>query len=248
MCVSTQIHAGLGGEAISSVSCSTPSLGTVDISFEDGFAFLTRITDNSAERELLRSLLPCLIRATGTSLGVTAEQIDNIVDRFAPLGFKRMLLNTDVSTVPQMDPRDLPPYRSIQSGDVEDVIDETSRHVVRARGLKAGRLEPAICGAILNEMVGYCFNELAGLVKTLNPDRLVESLISLNDSLISESAFTNLTVASRVSTFDQNEHFVAMLAHEMADLNEAGVAGRFVIEYVAAQAPQGIRPIGMECL
>jgi hypothetical protein len=232
-------------ESNPSVSCSTPSSGTVDISFEDGFAFLMRITDNSAERELLRSFLPCLIRATGTSLTVTTEQIDDIVDRFAPRGFKRMLLNTDVSTVPQMDPRDLPPCRSIQSGDVEDIIDETSRHVVRSRGLKAGRVEPPICGAILNEMVAYCFNELAGLVKTLNPERLLESLITFNESLIRESAFTNLTVSTRMSTFDQNEHFLAKLAHEMADFGETGIAGRFVIEYVAAQPPQGIRRMGL---
>ncbi len=232
-------------ESETSVSCSTPSVSMVDIFFDDGFAFLMRIPDNSAERELLRRLLPCLVQATGAAFTVTKEQTDNIVDQVAPLGFKRMLLHTDVSTVPQMDPRDLPPYRKIQTGEVEDVINEISRRVVNAGGLKTGQLEPPISGATLNEMVGHCFNELVQIVKTLKPDRLLESLITFNESLIRESAFTSLTVASRMTTFDQNEHFAAKLAREMAELAEAGTASRFLIEYVAAQPPRGMRPMSL---
>jgi len=62
--------------------------------------------------------------------------------------------------------------------------------------------------------------------------------------LVRESAFTNLTVATRMKTFDE-EHFVPELVREMAEHNEAGMAGRFIIEFVASQPPQGFRPMSL---
>jgi hypothetical protein len=227
------------------VLATTAASGIVDIFFENGFAVLLRATDNEAERRILRQLIPCLILASSASIALTSEQVEDVVNRFAPQGLKRMLLHSDLSHVPQLDPRDLPPYRPIQIGEAEDVNDEVGQHVILARDLKPGRIVPKLCNAVLNHMVGFCFSEIAKLVRTLRPDRLMELLLTYNESLIRERSFNHVSTATRMKTFEQSENVVAELAHDMAESAQAGVAARFVIEFVAAQPPIGFRPLSL---
>jgi len=220
--------------------------GIIRLSLRRGFSFLLRSTDNIAEREMLRHLIPALVQAAGGAFQLTQEQIDNVVDTVAPIGLKRMLVRSELAYVPEMDNRDLPEYRPIQAGDLEQVIDEASRHVITARGLKPGRIEQAICNAVLNEMVAFCFNEIERLVKTLRPDGLLEVLITLSEAVIHESAFKQLTVATRLQTFAEHNSMMGEIAGDTAEFTRAGMAARFTIEFVAAQPPRGLRPMSFE--
>jgi hypothetical protein len=220
--------------------------GIVRLSLHQGFSFRMRSTDNIAEREMVRQLIPTLVQAAGGVLQLTQEQIDGVVDKVAPLGLKRMLVRSELAYVPQMDNRDLPDYRPIQTGDLEQVIDEASRHVVIARGLQPGRIEPAICNAVLNDMVAFCFNEIERLVKTLRPDGLLEVLITLSEAIIYENAFKQLTIATRLMTFAEDNTMMSEVAGDMAEFTRAGMAARFIIEFVTAQPPRGLRRISFE--
>jgi hypothetical protein len=219
--------------------------GIVTLSLHHKFSFWMRSTENVAEREMVRALIPALVQAAGGCLELTQTQIEEIVDRVAPTGLKRMLVRSELAYVPQMDNRALPDYRPIQSGDLEQVIDEASRHVIAAKGLKPGRIEPAICNAVLNDMVAFCFNEIERLVKTLRPDGLLEVLITLSEAIIYENAFKQLTVATRLRTFADG-HMMREIAGDMAEFTRAGMAARFIIEFVAAQPPRGLRRMSFE--
>jgi hypothetical protein len=251
------VQVSLCSELVNGVFANTPSneppveaevaeLGIIRLSLRQVFWFLLRSTDNIAEREILRQLLPALVRAAGGTLQMTQEQIDNVVDKVAPVGLKRMLVRSELAYVPEMDNRDLPEYRAIQAGDLEQVIDEASQHVITARGLKPGRIEPAICNAVLNEMVAFCFNEIKRLVKTLRPNGLLEVLITLCEAVIHESAFKQLTVATRLRTFAEDNSMMGEIAGDMAEFTRAGMAARFIIEFVAAQPPRGLRRMSFE--
>jgi hypothetical protein len=157
-----------------------------------------------------------------------------------------MLLRSELAYVPEMDNRDLPEYRPIQTGDLEQVIDEASQHVITAKGLNPGRIERAIRNAVLNEMVAFCFNEIERLVKTLLPDGLLEVLITLGEAVIHESAFKQLTVATRLKTFAEDNSMMGEIAGDMAEFTRAGMAARFIIEFVAAQPPRGLRRMSFE--
>jgi hypothetical protein len=220
--------------------------GIVTLSLRQGSSFRMRSTENIAEREMVRQLIPALVQAAGGVLQLTQEQIDGVVDKVAPLGLKRMLVRSELAYVPQMDNRDLPDYRPIQTGDLEQVIDEASRHVVIARGLQPGRIEPAICNAVLNDMVAFCFNEIERLVKTLRPDGLLEVLITLSEAIIYENAFKQLTIATRLMTFAEDNTMMSEVAGDMAEFTRAGMAARFIIEFVTAQPPRGLRRISFE--
>jgi hypothetical protein len=148
-----------------------------------------------------------------------------------------MLVRSELAYVPQMDNRDLPEYRPIQIGDLEQVIDEASRHVIAARRLRPGRIEPSICNSILNDMVAFCFKEIERVVRTLRPDGLLEVLTTLSEAIIHENAFKQLTVATRLKTFAEDSRMMREVAGDMAEFTRAGMGARFIIEFVAAQPP-----------
>jgi len=227
------------------VSCLVPSRGTVTMFVGGSFGPLMRKTENEGERNLLRSLIPALIEASGSSLELSEGEVQNIIDEVAPLGLKRMLLHTDLSHVPQLDPRHLPPYRSVQAGETEDILDELGEHIVASGTLKRGHVPQNICNAVLKEMVSFCFSEIAELVSSLRPDGLLESLITMSESLIRESSSQQLSLASRIKTFEHDQNIVAELPKEMTEFAQAGIASRFIIEFVAAQPPRGFRPMSL---
>jgi hypothetical protein len=204
------------------------------------------ISDNVAEREMLRQLIPALVQAAGGALQLTQQQIGEVVDKVAPVSIKRMLVRSELAYVPQMDNRDLPDYRPIQIGDLEQVIDEASQRVIAARGLTSGRIEPVISNAVLNDMVTFCFKEIERLVKTLRPDGLLDVLLTLSEAMIYENAFKQLTVATRLKTFAEDDSMMREVAGDMAEFTRAGMAARFIIEFVAAQPPQGLRRMSFE--
>lgn len=223
------------------VSATAPNRGTVLISFSDSFGIFTRRTDNEAERNLLRVLIPAVVEACGGSVPIFASSIESTVDKIAPLGLKRMLLHSDGAHVPQLDPRDLIPYRPIQAGETEDLIEELSEHVISTRDLKPGKLPATICNSILIDMVAVCFAQIAEVTKTLNPHGLLEFLIVLSESLIWESATQQLSLASRMKTFEHDREIIAKLPQEMTEFAESAIACRFIIEFVTAQPPMGQR-------
>jgi hypothetical protein len=227
------------------VSFMVPSRGTVTILVGDSFGPLMRKTDNEAERNLLRSLIPALIEACGSSVELSEGDVQNIVDEVAPLGLKRMLLHTDISHVPQLDPRHLPPYRLIQAGETEEILDELREHLVESGTLKRGHVPQNMCNTMLKEMVSFCFSKIAALVSSLRPDGLLESLIVMSESLIRESSSQQLSLASRIKTFEHDQNIVAELPKEMTEFAQTGIASRFIIEFVATQPPRGFRPMSL---
>ena len=70
--------------------------------------------------------------------------ITTIVDLVAPLGLKKMILLLDMRRLPELDPRDVPQYRALQEGDVDDVLHRAGQHLQRTRKLCFGCLQ-VIC-------------------------------------------------------------------------------------------------------
>ena len=156
-----------------------------------------------------------------------------------------MLMHSELAYVPQMDPRDLPHHRLIQTGEVADIALEIGEHVTGVMDLKPGPIPKAICNDVLKEMVGFCFKAISDLVRTLRPHRLMESLLTFHESLVKESTFSRLSIATRIQTFEESTNTVSELARDMAEFAQSGVASRFIIEFVASQPPSGFRPMGL---
>jgi hypothetical protein len=227
------------------ISTMVDHLGKIRIRFSNSFVHLLRPTDNTGERELVRMLLPALAQATSAKIELSPDLIETLVGTYAPLGLKRMLLWFDAAHLPALDPRDLPSCRLVQAGAIQDVLDDIGRHL-ESRGRHPGKVDQTECNVILKDVVAFCFSEIARTVATLNPEGLLEFLIVMSEALVYESSFSELTLATRLLTFEQTPGTAQRLAKESAEFAHSGIAARFIVEFVSAQPPCGYRPISLE--
>ena len=206
--------------------------------------------DNAGEREVVRTLLAGL-RAWGQSgpadsLGrLTDPERDAFVDQFAPLGPKKKLLMLDAGRHPALNPAGLPLYRPVQAFEQQRLQDE----VGHAAGWQFGPHPQAVPdddrGQLLNSLVGHLYGVLERLVAELSPDGLLEALVAQNERVIYEREFRELTVPTRIACFGERSRVIERLAEELPETATAGLAGRFLIEYVAARPPAGEWPFSL---
>jgi hypothetical protein len=201
--------------------------------------------DNSAEREVVRALLRAFSDHVGAEPG---DNIDAIVDSHAPVGRKKMILMLRTSNNRRLDDRDVDRARPIHQADVNAVLDETGRYLAQDRGLPVGVIAPDDRVELLDAVVEHQIGQLDRLVSTLNPDGLLEILVSHNESLVREKELQRLTVPTRQACFADAVDVVEELRRSLAEVSDGLVANRYLIEYATASPPRGLRPISQSAL
>jgi hypothetical protein len=203
--------------------------------------------DNAGERKLLLLLLQglrSLLSRTERKAWPDSALAD-IVEGHAPLGLKKKLI-TLTEVPPDLDPRGLPTARIVQEADVEEVEDDLGAYLLTVPGLALGIVPTEHRGDVLKNAVGHLFDRFRHLVATLRSAELLELLITFNESLVRERAWNLLTIPTQLACFSSESEMVKHLQTRLPELATAGVANRFIIEYVAAQPPKGLRPISVE--
>jgi hypothetical protein len=161
-----------------------------------------------------------------------------------PLGRKKKLLFTLTDDNPLLE--SAPSFRRlVQPADERIVEDEIATFLLEKKRGKLGRVPLAERGSIINTIVTGHFEAMEREVSTLSPRGLLESLVALNEALVREQALQRLSIPARVACYGDVQSITDTLAKEIPDLNRAVVASRFVIEYIAATPPNGLRPFSL---
>jgi len=234
------------GEMPLDVSADSAS-GILTVILHPTVSLMLEGTNNSGERELMqhvlsgfRELLPNQERED-----LSDEVIAAILDRHAPLGIKKKLFFLDTTVVPDLDPRGLPSYRKVQEADVNELLDELGDYLGSADGLNSGQIPDDQRITVLNKAVAFYYSELEGLVASLRPKGLLEWLVAYQEAVTRESSFHRLTIPTRLTCFSAEPEMVERLSKEIPELSKAAMASRFVIEYVVARPPTGLRPMSL---
>lgn len=235
-----------GAEAPIEVTCNLKS-GAVHITLRPHISKALSRADNAGERMMmehiltgLRALLPEAARNA-----LNDDEIAKILDKYAPLGIKKKLLFLTSSATLELDRDGLPPHRKLQKADENRLLDELGRYLTQDEGLQIGPLPDAERLPILRKVVDYFYRELERLVATLRPDGLLEWLVLHQESIVREAAFHKLTIPTRLACFSSEPEMIETLNKELPERASSGVASRFVIEYVVARPPNGLRPISL---
>lgn len=203
--------------------------------------------DNDGERELAASLLKGisdLVAATGAQ-ALDNEQIAAAIDRHAPLGPKKKInLLTGINEAALLD-GPMPSPRYIQDPDPEPFLDEAGRFVAEKLRLPVGPIADERRGEVLNAIVAHHLEELQAIIATLSADGLLESLIDAHEALLHRQAVSRITYPAEVAAYGEGER-LDRLREEIPRSANAGVALRFLIEYVAACPPHGIRLLSLD--
>jgi hypothetical protein len=215
-------------------------------------SLLTRLykADNRGERELIQELLLHLrssLQADYPEIGETLSdpKIQEAINAIAPLGEKKKLILLPLDRRRELDPTDLPKFRPVHEADYAELLDGIGEYL-RARGWKEGDIPKEKRNDVLNQAVGYLYSKLEEFVATLDRSELLPTLIAYQETSIREVFGRRFTIPTRLACFGQREELVKKLMKEIPAADEANLANRFLIEYVAARPPSGSRHPSLE--
>jgi hypothetical protein len=220
---------------------------TISLTLFPGMKPLFYTPDNTAEREVMRQILRAFIELfpLGNSELLSESIIESILDRHAPLGKKKKLTLIQVSQLSEIQGTGLPNYRKVQDADLSNLLDELGRYLVDVKGLSMGEVPDEKRNDLLQKVVTFFYETLQNLVSSLHPEGLLEWLVAYQEAVTYNSAFHQLMIPTRLACFSSESELVKDLQKETPEYNSAQVSSRFVVEYVTANPPRGLRPISL---
>ncbi len=221
----------------------------VRLTFLEGAATLFDGADNDGERRLLRVFLDTLHEmswdAVGTAARPSEDSVAQAIETHAPLGPKKKLTILSGNMSVLLDQNELPPYRPLQAAVTEEWRD--SEHELLTRlGLKRGPIRSEERVSTLKRMVAEAFASFERQVAALNPAGLLETLVARGERLIQKEEHDRRMIPTKIACYGSIPEMVDELAREGPLLSTTSIAHRFVIEYVVARPPQGLRPMSLE--
>ena len=205
--------------------------------------------DNSGDREMMSHLLKAFhnLLPQNSQKQLAESVIASALNTHAPLGKKKKLVFFELDFLAGLVlSRDgLPDYRKIQDSDESDLLDELGENLIQVEGLKIGSISDNERTRVVNKAVGFFYNEMKKLVATLSPEGLLDWLIAYQEAVTYTSAFHLLMIPTRQACFSSESKLVKEWQDESSEYNAAQAASRFVIEFVAANPPMGIRQISL---
>jgi hypothetical protein len=215
----------------------------VRLDFLPGSSAIFRTADNEGERQMLHAALIGLRALFGFESNISESQIDEVISQRAPLGPKKMFLMIDGNQNPTLDPRDIPPFHSIPHGDIDAVLDRIGEFLTGNRNLAVGPIRKEDRNSVLHDAVNFCVSQLESYVRCMSSVGLLEYLLERNEATVRADALQKLLMPTRLACFAEVGDVVEEIKEDMAKVVQSGLAGRFLVEYVAAQPPSGLRKI-----
>jgi hypothetical protein len=133
----------------------------------------------------------------------------------------------------------------VQEVDKNLLLDPIGDHFRHDQHFVTGAIDPSKVSAVINEIVDFCYQEFTSMVASLSPDGLLEELVLRHESNVNGAFKAKLLTATRLACFGQSPEFLKEFSEGLSQHSEAAIAGRFLIEYVAATPPKGLRPMSL---
>lgn len=220
---------------------------TLDLEPQPGILNQFYSADNAGEREFMRTVLRHIAQlTTGNREPLTDEAISAMIETHAPLGLKKKMLLLVPEGEPPLDPRKVPSFRRLQTAETSELLDQLGEHVRRDLKRPVGPIEDGQRTAVLREVVDFYYCKLQKLIATLDPRELLERLVVQHEAIVNSTAMHKLQMPTRLAAFENAPEMLEILRQELPDDANASLASRFVIEYVVARPPNGVRPLSMD--
>lgn len=234
-----------------SISVTTDrAAGLIDLNIGVGAVGTLAGPDNNGERQFMARLLQGVDQLAEDIQprpdgALSSDRIDYILNRHAPLGEKKALIILDPRVDPRLDDRALPRFRQLQSADTNEVLDEIGSFVRESLGFGLGDVPNTRRVELLRKVVGFLYRQLQELVSTVRGDELLDYLMSRHEAITRHIAERSLTIPTRAACYEGLYGIVEQLREEIPRSSALALGSRFLIEYVAARPPNGIRPVSL---
>jgi len=201
---------------------------------------------NQGEREFVRHLLVALSRLLppANAAMLCEQRIAEAIGTHAPLGLKKKLLMVSASVNPSLHQSpDLPHERGIQDADEQRILDDVGEFLI-SKGWPMGRVQ-GNADELLKQVVAYLYGRVEKLVASLSPKGILEKLVAQQERMEQKHAHLRLTVPTRIACFENEREVIEDLQSRLPKNSHFRLASRFIIEYIAARPPSGIRPMSI---
>jgi hypothetical protein len=224
-----------------------PERAILTVRFEKTIEDALATADNAGERLFMREILLAIRCLTphDVARALRDHTITKTIDLHAPLGLKKKIFFLSAGNAPQFDGRGLPRARVVQEVDKNLLLDPIGDHFRRDQNFVVGPIESARVPAVINEIVAFSYKEFTEMVGSLAPAGLLQELVLRHEANVSSAYRAKVLTATRLACFGQSPEFLKEFSEGLSQQSEAAVAGRFLIEYVTAQPPKGLRPMSM---
>ncbi len=233
------------------VSTYFPSNSKMEISISLDAVNWINTPDNSGELEIVDYVLrgfSVLLTKNGwvEQAEKILDQLHDFIDLEKSFPRKKKVLSIDPGVNPTMLPGNPIEFRKIQEADISNVLDEEGEFIKREFQLTPGPIPNSQHVIILNKIVEFLFKKLASIIDDLNPEYLLDFLVTHYEAIIFERSNRRLTIPTQLACFSSSQELVDQLVQEIPNIDDAALSCRFIIEYVVARTPRGKKPISFE--
>lgn len=233
------------------VSTDFPSNHEMEISISLEAINLINTPDNSGELKIvghvLRGFSEVLAKnGWAEQAGKILDQLPVFIDleKFFPMKKKVLFINPSIN--PTMLPGNPVEFRKIQDADISNILDEEGEFIKGKFQLTPGPIPNSQHSIILNNIVEYLFEKVASTIDDLDPEHLLDFLVTHCEAIVFERSNRQLTIPTQLACFGTTQDLVDQLNQEIPNIDEAALSCRFLIEYVVARPPNGKKPISFE--
>ncbi|MDD5544765.1 MAG: SEC-C domain-containing protein [Acidobacteriia bacterium] len=222
------------------------SQNTITLSLPHTLRPLLNRADNAGERILVDALLKAFddLR-TGDESEPRLDQAQRmaIVDQCAPLGNKKKVFTIDTTNDPALRPDGLPPLRLLQEYDLSRPSDGLAVEVNRELKppLPLGDVPRERRKDLVQDILSHHLSQLEEKVRQFDGLALLNYLIAQNEALTNDYAFSRLIATTSAACFAGTVRQARLNAERWPKVDRTALATRFLIEFVAANIPNGKR-------
>ncbi len=205
--------------------------------------------DNSGDRIVVGAVMKALgdvLAAAGHTNTLDHATRSHLLDRYAPLGIKRMFSVLHGGQDAAIDQRGLVPTRNVQEHDYQHCFDG----LVAELGARAPREGPVEdkkrSSQLCNDVVDVQLKRLRAKLSVFAWRPLLERLIANNEAIQHWRFVTKSTLPARVACFGGASIQAAKVADERNSTNQTALATRILIEIVAAEPPSGEKEVSID--
>jgi len=233
------------------VSTCFPSNTKMEINISVNAVNWINTPDNSGELKIVDYVIQgfsVLLAKNGwvEQAGKIQNQLHNFIELEKSFPRKKKVLSIDPSINPTMLPGNPIAFRKIQEADTSNVLDDEGDFIKREFQLSPGPIPKSQHVIILNKIVEFLFMKLASIIDDLNPEHLLDFLVTHYEAIIFQRSNRRITIPTQLACFSSSKELVEQLVKELPEIDDAALSCRFLIEYVVAQPPSGKNPISFE--
>lgn len=187
---------------------------------------------NAGERLMMQNILKAF--TLNKEIQLSDEDIQNMLDRFIPLGPAKMILFMDTARDIRVDPRWLLNNRFVSDAEISLVLDELKSFITEPNPIPKKVVGRENKVKLCNDIVKGLILKLRKKLSTFNSADLLKRLILIHEGYVQQREYQKIHIPAKIACFSGMEEEIEKVIKKDNQLVDSTIAIRCLIEFIAA--------------